>query len=363
MQTIIINGKFLSASMTGVHRVAMELSNALADLVAEGHPSTTGYAFEVWLPHDGIKNAQSIRLPTCVKTFLRGIPWEQITLPCVSRKHALLSLCNVGPVLRQNTITMIHDVQVHLTPKSYAPMFRLWYQIVQPLLARRNRHILTVSEFSRGEIANVGLCGPDKISVVHNGVDHVLRDNADPAILAKLGLDQHGYAVALSTTQAHKNISLLLKAFADPQLANVKLVLFGGTSRSDFEMFGQNIPPNVIFSGRVSDSELRALLESALCLAFPSTTEGFGLPPLEAMLLGCPAIVAPCGALPEVCGDASIYAGADDPQAWVNSIRRLADSPDERNLWSVRGQLHAKNFTWRAAAICLLDILSMQLTL
>jgi glycosyltransferase involved in cell wall biosynthesis len=92
-------------------------------------------------------------------------------------------------------------------------------------------------------------------------------------------------------------------------------------------------------------------MEDALCLAFPSTTEGFGLPPLEAMLLGCPAIVAPCGALPEVCGAAALYAGPDDAMAWVAAIRRLADEPDERSTFSQIARDHARQFTWRKAAL------------
>src|SRR5881394_632896 len=78
--------------------------------------------------------------------------------------------------------------------------------------------------------------------------------------------------------------------------------LIGAAVREQFEALGHFVPPNVIFAGQVSDGELRALLESALCVGCLSTTEGFGLPPLEGMVLGCPAIMAPCGALSEVGG-------------------------------------------------------------
>lgn len=350
-RSIIINGKFLRAETTGVHRVAGELANALADLKHADHEAVRGFDFTLLLPKDGADRARRLRLPQRIVDFMTGVPWEQLTLPFTQGKATLLNLCNIGPALSRNAVTMIHDVQVHISPQSYSWPFRLWYHFIQPIFARRHRKILTVSAFSREQIARVGLCPADKIAVIHNGVDHILRTEPDRGVIDRLGLSRHGYVVALSTTQVHKNIALLLRAFADPRLAEGTLVLIGGEGQEAFERAGLAIPPNVHFSGRVSDGELRALMEDALCLAFPSTTEGFGLPPLEAMLVGCPAIVAPCGALPEICGDAVIYAAPDDPGAWIDAIDMLAQSPERRQQLATSGRLHAQKYSWRAAAL------------
>jgi glycosyltransferase involved in cell wall biosynthesis len=357
-RNIVLNGKFLSAAPTGVHRVAMELGNALADLIVERHASVRDIDLLLSVPRDGMERAKEMRLPARVLGPFKGIPWEQISLPMRERRGTLLNLCNIGPVFTRDAVTMIHDVQVHLSPESYSKGFRLWYRATQPLIARRHRHLLTVSEFSRQEIAKLGWCPIDHVSVVHNGVDHILREKADRSIIGKLGLTGTPYALALSTTQAHKNIGLLMKAFNDPRLAGVKLVLFGGTNRAAFEGQGLKVPDNVVFAGRVSDSGLRGLIESALCLAFPSTTEGFGLPPLEAMLLGCPAIVAPCGALPEVCGNAALYGSPDNAKDWICAIEQLAQDDGFRSSVSQVGIAHAQRFTWRNAAITLADILA-----
>jgi len=354
-QPVVINGKFLRAQSTGVHRVATELANGLADLQREGHPSVAGLDLRLWLPKDGMARAEGIALPRRVIDFATGIPWEQLTLPACQGDRLLVNLCNIGPVASRHAITMIHDVQVHLSPQSYRPAFRYWYRMVQPLLARRNHKLLTVSDFSRQQMVRIGLCPESRIAVIHNGVDHIHAVGSDSAVVERLGLERHRYALALSTTQAHKNIGLLLNAFANPQLSDLRLVLFGASGRTDFEAQGLHVPANAVFAGRVSDAELRALMEHALCLAFPSTTEGFGLPPLEAMLLGCPAIVAPCGALPEVCGDAVLYAAADDPLEWVTAIAALADDVAQRANWSQRGRERAALFTWRSAAIALAD--------
>lgn len=355
---IILNGKFLSAAPTGVHRVALELGNALANLVVEGHESVRGLDLSLSVPANGLERAQQMKLSTRRLRPFTGIPWEQISLPLSQREATLLNLCNIGPVIARNAVTMIHDVQVHLSPDSYSKGFRLWYRAIQPVMARRHRHILTVSEFSRREITAAGLCALDHISVVHNGVDHVLHVQSDPLAVMKLGLEDTPYVLGLSTVQAHKNIGILMEAFADPRLAGVKLVLFGGTPRQAFEALQVKVPENVVFAGRVTDGELRDLMERALCLAFPSTTEGFGLPPLEAMLLGCPAIVAPCGALPEVCGDAALYCAPDRVEDWIEAIDNLAHDNVLHARLSNAGAKHAAQFTWRRAAITLGKILA-----
>lgn len=356
-QDFIINGKFLRASMTGVHRVAFEMCKALAELSHEAAPQLRGRHFEVWHTRTGREAARNIRLPAREVGALDGITWEQVTLPLRQGRPVLLNFCNIGPMFSANALTMIHDVQVKLSPGSYPLAFRLWYRMVQSLIARRNMALLTVSDFSRQQIALAGLAPIERIHTIHNGADHVLRAVADVSILDRLGIVDEIYTLALSTTQHHKNIEVLLKAFSRPELAGVKLVLFGAAGRADFVSAGRPVPANVIFAGRVSDGELRALVEGALALAFPSTTEGFGLPPLEAMLLGTPAICAPCGALPEVCGDAALYADPGDPEDWAEKIAALVRDVGRREQMSAAGRMHASVFTWRKAALRLLEIL------
>ena len=89
--------------------------------------------------------------------------------------------------------------------------------------------------------------------------------------------------------------------------------------------------------GRVSDAELRALYESALCLIFPSRYEGFGLPPLEAMACGCPVIAADAAAVPEVCGDAALWFDNDGPRRLPDALARLLDEPGLDETLRARG--------------------------
>lgn len=345
----IINGKFLRAPMTGVHRVAAELARGLGRLQAGGDPAVAGVRFELWHPHDA-RDVAALGLPSRRLGPFTHIPWEQLTLPLRKGEATLVNLCNIGPALARDAVTMIHDTQVQQTPESYSPAFRLWYNSIQPAFARRHRRILTVSAFSAREIVRVGLASAERITVIHNGVDHILATPAEPAIVARLGLAPRRFVVALASLQAHKNIPLLFAAFREPVLAGLPLVLVGAADRQAFLAAGHQPPANIVFAGRVSDGELRGLYEAALCLAFPSTTEGFGLPPLEAMRLGCPAIVAPCGALPEVCGAAALQAPADDPAAWAAVVAALASDADLWRRQASAAQAQAMPFTWDRAA-------------
>ena len=351
MKPLYFNGKFLTAAPTGVHRVAEELIQATDRLLATqpDAPETI-----ILTPATEAKAASLTRTRVVHTPFLSGIakniPWEHFALPWSARKGRLISLCNLGPVFHADAITMIHDAQVYLTPDSYSRGFRLWYRFLLPLIGKTSRRILTVSEFSRQQLVRFGVATADRIDVIHNGCDHVLAHEPDSTFVAASGLKKGRYVLALANTQAHKNIAVLLKAFADPRLADMTLVLFGAAKREDFERLGMMVPANIHFAGRINDAQLTGLIAGACAFACPSTTEGFGLPPLEAMILGCPAIVAPCGALPEVCGDAALTAAAHDPNEWVDQIRALADDAGFSAQMRARGRTHAAAFTWDRAA-------------
>ena len=253
---------------------------------------------------------------------------------------------------------MLQDAQVFISPESYSGPFGKWYRFAQPRIGKINKKILTVSNFSKGQLAEWGVAPAEKIEAIHNGVEHLLSEAGDASILERLGIAPDGYAVGLSNTQAHKNIKVAIEAHARPELEDRKLVLFGAATRSDFEALGLTVPPNVIFAGFVSDAQLRSLLEHANSIVFPSLTEGFGLPPLEAMLLGTPAICAPRGALPEVCGDMSLYVDPDDSAAWAEAGLTLAnEDAAARANRGAAAQAHAQTFNWDAAGRKLADIL------
>lgn len=352
---LAINGKFLGAKPTGVHRVAEQLIHQLAqrsDELAELFPEAPCIIAPKTLPA-----AKQTSFEVERGGLFRGQLWEQLDLPRLGDRDLLLNLCNLGPMASTAAITLIHDAQVFITPQSYSWAFANWYRRVLPVLGRRHARIAAVSHYSAAQLVRFGVAAADRISVIANGADHLLGHDARPAIKGRLQLGERKFVVALANLQVHKNIGLLLKTFAAPALAALTLVLVGADDRASFEARGHAIPSNVVFAGRVDDGELRALLEAALCVAFPSTTEGFGLPPLEGMTVGCPAILAPCGALPEIGGEAALYAAADDPRQWVEAIGALAGDQETWKRYSDAGRRRAGLFTWDRAGERLIEVI------
>ncbi len=346
---IAFNGKFLSAAPTGVHRVAHELIGNLDALLREREDLATERNWSLIKPRDADRPIETAVIRPRTAGALTWQPWEQIELPLVVGTSMVVSLCNLAPIGHRG-VTMIHDAQVFLSPQSYTAAFGAWYRFALPRIGRSSRLVLTVSDYSRRKLAEFGVAPYEKIEVIHNGVDHLAGEPADGAILSRLALQADRYVVALANVQAHKNIRVLLSAFGRPALRAARLVLVGAADARAFAAAGLSAPANVTFAGVVSDGELRALLENAACLAFPSTTEGFGLPPLEAMGLGCPVIIAPRGALPEVCGAAAVSADPDEPGAWEAAILAMLDSAEHRRHWSALGRRQAARFTWRKSA-------------
>ena len=371
MPGLAINGKFLqpSTSRSGVYRVAREVLSALDRVLADNPALAAAMPCRLLipggLPPELAKELRFSRIVVPVRQEapalgpraqrVAGLLWEQFVLPWRARGSTLVSLCNIGPVAYANAFTMVHDAQVYSAPASYSRAFRAWYRLVLPLLGRTNRSLLTVSQYSRKQLAHFGVAPAGRIRVIHNGCDHVLRLKPDAAQVEAFGLRGRPFVLALANTQPHKNIAVLLRAFDSPLLRGATLALFGPATREQFESQGHKVPSNVRFLGFVSDPALAGLMRQAGALAFPSTTEGFGLPPLEAMLLGCPAVVAPNGALPEVCGDAVLWAHAQDANEWAQQIHRLCTDEQLRTEMQARGQARAAQFTWHRAACRLLE--------
>jgi len=347
MRPIYFNGKLYAGGVSGVRRVAdrliREVDARLAELPAAERPEAT-----LLLP----KRRQWA--PTLTTIRIVEEPWgdsqlwEQFVLPIRARGGLLVNLCNLAPVLHGRKLLMLHDVQFLFPDSSYPARLRWGYRLLTPLMARTSEQVLTVSAYSRQMLDLCGVSARDRTEVLHNGADHILDATPDAGVVGRLGLRPGRFVVHLASPKTYKNTAVVLQAFADPRLADIDLVLVG-PDRAKLSRCGLQAPGRTVFAGAVDDTGLRALYEAALCLAFPSRTEGFGLPPIEAMACGCPAVVSAGGAIPEVCRDAVLYADVDRPNAWVDAFRSLADDPERRDAKILAGRRRAADFTWDAS--------------
>ncbi|TCK30665.1 glycosyltransferase involved in cell wall biosynthesis [Ancylobacter aquaticus] len=347
---LFINGKFMSGGATAVHRVAQELITALAEAAPDRE-------MRLLVPPGLERLNNDPGIPARPVGRFGGIAWEQISLPLHVRGGFVLNLCNRAPLALRNGLTLMHDAQAFTAPHSYPLGRRVAGQWQSRAAGRRQLGLLTVSEFARSELVGLRLAPAGRVHVIPNGVDHVLRTPAQDDILPRLGLVPRGYALALANLMPHKNIPLLIRAFARPALAGMTLVLVGGTGRDAFAAAGVTAGANVVFPGYVSDGEMRALQTHALAVCTPSLTEGFGMPPVEGLKLGTPAVIAPRGALPEVCGPGALQADPHDPAAWEAALLRLRDDQGLHDSLARDGQAFVARFTWQEAARRLLDVI------
>ena len=118
-------------------------------------------------------------------------------------------------------------------------------------------------------------------------------------------------------------------------------------------------PGRILLLDYVSRSALVALIRGARAVLFPSLYEGFGLPILEAMALGCPVVVSERASLPEVCGHAALYAAADNPQAWFDRFMELRNSTALRLQLTAKGKARASAYRWRASAVRYLEAMAV----
>lgn len=353
---IVINGKFLLASLEGMPRVGREITKSIDDLLDLDKYRSLSVSLAV--ARGGKAEASYRNIEIVEVGRYKGQVWEQIEFPLHVGRRYSLNFTSTAPIIKRYGCVVVHDAQFRSTVKSHSVKSYLLYNVITSIASRRYKTILTVSNYARDEILKYKVCDRDDIRVAPNGADHVLRYSADPGLLQKFGLEPQSYALANSYFHAHKNVRVLLEAFAAGP-PDRQLVLFGTAVRKDYDERGIPVPDNVKFLGRVSDAELVALMASARMFLFPSTTEGFGLPPLEAMMLGCPTICAPAGAMPENCGDGALYADPSSPEAWLEAITRLWDQPEERRRLGEAGKQRASQFQWsRSAALYLDAILS-----
>ena len=345
-----VNGRFLTRNATGVDRYAQEILRAMDALICEGHPLAAGLKLEILCPAGAVAASPFVSIQIRMLPSAPGHFWEQFILPGYVR-GGLLSLCNTGPLALKRQILCIHDVNTRLTPESYGVMFRAAYRLLLPALGHHAARIVTVSRFSQKTLAQFGIAASDEIDVIYDGYEHVLEWNVDCSSLNGADLP-HPFVLMVGSKAQHKNVAIIYSIAEDLAGRGIHIMVIGGEETRVYarERSGVLLPTNVRHLGRVNDNDLAFLYRRALCLVFPSRTEGFGLPVLEAMALGCPVVSSDAASLPEVCGDAVLYASPDDASSWYAAIWRIADEPMLRERLAVAGPRRSKVFSWREGA-------------
>jgi len=278
--------------------------------------------------------------PPAALAHRAGHAWEQAVLPAVAaRRRARLILCpaNLAPVASKRTAVVLHDAAALREPSWYSAAYVAYQRAILPLIARRARVVLTVSEFSRDEIAD--LLGVEA-TVVPGGVDARFVPELDPQpARAALGLTRP-YVLTVASRTARKNLAVLDLAARRLAEHGIDLVAAGG-DRPQFRPEEDRRALRAL--GHVPDEHLPGLYAGAQAFVLPSLYEGFGLTCLEAMACGTPVVAADRAALPQTCGDAALLVDPTDPAAVADAVERAIN---DRDAMAAAGVAQAARFSW-----------------
>jgi glycosyltransferase involved in cell wall biosynthesis len=265
----------------------------------------------------------------------------------------------MGIPARKRIVT-IHDVYHLAFYKALSRKQKLYAKVVMNAAVKLSDEVITVSGFSKNEIINYTGCKPEKINVIHNGVNQILANSAGQQVRAKYNLP-NGYILFVGNVKPHKNLKILLKAYqllSDELKQQYKIVIVGkrdGFLTGDSELISwidalPGIQQNILFAGYVADEDMDAIYQNAALFVFPSVYEGFGLPLLEAMLNNCPVITSKTSSLPEVCGGAALYFDPQNEKELFTKITEVLTKKEMSDNLKAAGRQRIKQFTWDECA-------------
>ncbi len=280
--------------------------------------------------------------------------------------HYVVPLLYRGPY-----VVTVNDV-VHLERADFAPgkIAQLYARFMIVKAVRRAQRVVTLSEYSKKQIAAVAGVPENHIEVVYPAVAPIFFTPLEDRFVTRIR-DQYGlkrpYLLFVGNAKRHKNLQTLVRALAAlGQLGPEYLLGVVGEFRSIRSSIDElrrlvhelNLTDSVRFLGNIPDDELVAVYRGAHLFVFPSLAEGFGLPPLEAMACGIPVLAARMTATPEVCGDAAEYYGQpEDPRSLADAVRTLDASPHRRLQLISLGAKRARQFAGSESTHKIVDLL------
>jgi O-antigen biosynthesis alpha-1,2-mannosyltransferase len=254
-------------------------------------------------------------------------------------------------------IFTLHDLNHLNIPDNSSPLKRAYYRYVIRPACRKATFVMTVSEYSRREIASWANIGEEKIINVRNGVGPPFGANGqryDPG---------YPYLLYVGSRKPHKNLPRLLQAYALSGIAQeLPLVVSGAPDQKTMaDIRRLELTRHVIFLPLDSTEQLAEAYRGATGFLFPSLYEGFGLPPLEAMASGVPVLTSNVCSLPEVVGEAAILVDPVEVESIAQGMRRIVTDSDLRVQLSAKGMARSQQFSWQETARRVAHILELAL--
>ena len=280
--------------------------------------------------------------------------WSQFALPFHLKRTAdkplpLFSISHYAPLLTNvKRIILVLDLSYLYYPELFkkGDLFKLKYWT--HFSVQKAEMIITISQFSKGELVKHYGIDPEKIIVAYPGID---RQVFTPSAKRKV----NNNILFVGTLQPRKNITGLIKAFSIlARKRDLKLTIVGKKGwlyRDIFALVKRlALEKKVIFTDFIKDSKLVSLYRQSLCFVLPSFYEGFGIPVIEAMSCGCPVLVAKTSSLPEIVGPAGLFFDPKNIRQLANLLEKVCFDRQLRTGLVNKGLQRAKYFNWEKSA-------------
>lgn len=292
--------------------------------------------------------------------------WYEFSLPRLFRKIKADVFVSTDGYLslrsKVKTLAVIHDINFEHYPKDLPFFNRIFYRYFFPRYAAKSVRIATVSEFSKQDIVKTYGVPPEKIDVVYNGAGEDFVPLTATHISRVRNKISGGQPYFLFTGSLHqrKNIANLLRAFdqfREENNCSHRLVLAGTkrwwTTEMESVHKGMKHREDVIFTGRVSDEDLRDITGAAFALSYVSTFEGFGIPIVEAFRCDVPVITSRISSMPEIAGDAALLVDPFSIDSIAEAMTALVKDPALRNSLIEKGRKKRTAYSWDHTATSL----------
>jgi glycosyltransferase involved in cell wall biosynthesis len=263
------------------------------------------------------------------------------------------------------TVLTIHDLSLFLYPQTHQQHLVRRARLKLPRTARKATAIITPSETVKSEVCEHLGVSSDKVFAIPEAARRnfyrVSLSESDP-VCRRLGIEPE-FLLFVGTVEPRKNLLNLVRAFAEilrNTLLRPQLVIAGGQGWLSNDLMtyleSSHIKERVLFTGHLSDDDLRALYSACRVFVYPSLYEGFGLPLLEAMACGAPVVTSRVPAIVETVGDVARLILPSDVEDVAQGIKCLLEDANERTHRSAAGMQHAKKFSWEQTASATLEV-------
>jgi glycosyltransferase involved in cell wall biosynthesis len=289
--------------------------------------------------------------------------WFEKSIPKVLKKiDADIFISTDGYLsLKSNikSIAVIHDISFMHNPKDFPFIIKKYYHHFFPRFAKKANRIVTVSEYSKQDIAKEFNIKPINIDVVYNGSNEIYKPSSNEEITKtkKEYSEDTNYFIFVGALSPRKNVANLLFAFdifKSTTGSNIKLIIVGEKmfkTKNIRETYNSiSSKDDVIFTGRMSPEQLKNLYGSALALTYVPYFEGFGIPIIEAMNCDTAVITSNVTSMPEVANDAAIYADPFSVQSIADAMIQISSDLNLRNQLIEKGKIQRQKFSWDITA-------------